>query len=66
MKVPKDKLLEIIAEEVAAAREQLKKVQQDIDATHEQFKNHILKYRPDVKIKKVATGEWWLAEQAVV
>jgi serine protease SohB len=36
------------------------KLQQDLDVTHELFKNFVASYRPILDINKVSTGEVWL------
>jgi len=41
-----------------------KKFIEELEAIHTQFKNTIKKYRPQIDIDKVATGEHWLAEKA--
>jgi len=40
------------------------KLQDDLTAIHEAFKQLIKDGRPDVDIEKIATGEYWLATQA--
>ena len=40
------------------------KMQDDLTAIHEAFKQHIKDGRPDVDIEAIATGEYWLASQA--
>jgi len=40
------------------------KLQDDLTAIHEAFKQLIKAGRPDVDIEKIATGEYWLATQA--
>ena len=40
------------------------KLQDDLTAIHEAFKQHIKDGRPDVDIEAIATGEYWLASQA--
>ena len=40
------------------------KLQDDLTAIHEAFKQLIKTGRPDVDIEKIATGEYWLATQA--
>jgi serine protease SohB len=44
------------------AREKFK---QDLEQCHVLFKNHISKYRPQVKIEEVATGEFWHGTDAM-
>lgn len=41
------------------------KVKEDIELIHQQFKEFITRYRPQVDIAQVATGEHWLAERAL-
>ncbi len=41
------------------------KFQSQLDLIHQQFRSLVLKYRPDIDIDKVGTGETWLAEQAL-
>lgn len=41
------------------------KMQADIDAMHTNFKELIKNNRPNLNIEKVATGEYWLASQAL-
>ena len=38
---------------------------EEIEEIHHLFKNLILEYRPQLDIEKVATGEHWLAKQAI-
>ncbi len=40
------------------------KFNEDLDAIHHQFKDHIQEFRHQVTIDKVATGEHWLAKEA--
>lgn len=40
------------------------KFQEEIDDIHKQFKDIVLRHRPEIDIVKAATGEAWLAEQA--
>lgn len=42
-----------------------KKLQEEIDIIHDDFKNLITDYRKDIDISKVATGEHWLGQQAL-
>lgn len=42
-----------------------KKLQNEIEETHQLFKAFIQKYRANVDIDTVATGEYWHAEQAI-
>jgi serine protease SohB len=39
-------------------------MKEEIEVIHNLFKQSILKYRPDMDIKKVATGEHWLGLEA--
>jgi serine protease SohB len=41
------------------------KFQQDLDITHELFKNFVASYRPQLQIDEVATGEIWLGMAAL-
>lgn len=41
------------------------KFQQDLEVTHELFKNFVANYRPKLDINKVATGEVWLGINAL-
>ena len=41
------------------------KAQADIEAIHQIFKDHILKFREQLNIDEVATGEFWLAHDAL-
>ncbi|HBB53601.1 MAG TPA: protease SohB [Legionellales bacterium] len=42
-----------------------KKFSEDLQLIHENFKNHVLNYRPQLDMKKVGTGEHWLARDAM-
>lgn len=42
-----------------------KKMQEELEITHRIFKDFIGKYRPEVDLKKVATGEHWHAIEAL-
>lgn len=42
-----------------------KKMQEEIDDAHELFKSFISNHRPDIDLKKVATGEHWFGTQAL-
>jgi serine protease SohB len=42
-----------------------KKMQSEIDETHELFKQHVIQHRPNLDIDKVATGEHWYGQQAL-
>jgi len=41
------------------------KFQQELLLTHDLFKHHVIKYRPQVDIETVATGETWYGQQAI-
>ncbi|OGT58643.1 MAG: protease SohB [Gammaproteobacteria bacterium RIFCSPHIGHO2_12_FULL_42_10] len=41
------------------------KAQEELEAVHQSFKNLIQTYRQTIDIKKIATGEYWLGEQAL-
>ncbi len=41
------------------------KLQEEIEDIHSHFKNLISKYRTQIDIQKVATGEYWLGEHAL-
>lgn len=43
----------------------LDKFKDEIQETHELFKNHVKKFRPQVDIEKIATGEHWYGEQSI-
>ncbi|MBY6063529.1 protease SohB [Pseudidiomarina sediminum] len=40
------------------------KFKEDLEQIHQQFKQHISHYRPQVNLEQVATGEYWTAQQA--
>lgn len=42
-----------------------KKFLEELEAIHQQFKNTIVRYRPQIDIQQIATGEHWLAEKAL-
>lgn len=42
-----------------------KKLQEEIEDVHQLFKNLITSYRKEIDIQKVATGEYWLGQQAI-
>ena len=54
--------LTVFGENTEKGRE---KFQQDLDITHQLFKNFVAQYRPQVAIDDVATGEVWLGGAAV-
>jgi serine protease SohB len=41
------------------------KFQEDLESTHELFKNFVVRYRPQLAIDDVATGEVWLGQAAL-
>lgn len=41
------------------------KMQQELEEIHTHFKDYIQQYRPQLDLAKVATGEYWLAKQAL-
>ncbi len=41
------------------------KCREELDAVHRRFKDHVKRFRPNVDIEKLATGEHWLAEDAL-
>lgn len=53
--------LSIFGENTDAGR---RKFKEDLENIHTQFKQHIGQYRPQVDLEKVATGEYWTAQQA--
>jgi len=53
--------LTVFGENTEKGRE---KFQQDLDITHELFKNFVASYRPQLQIDEVATGEVWLGMAA--
>ena len=40
------------------------KSKEELDAIHQQFKHFVAEHRPDVVIDDIATGEYWLAQEA--
>ncbi len=42
------------------------KFKEQLEATHKLFKNFVGKYRPQLKISEVATGEYWYGEEALL
>ncbi|AKF45974.1 protease SohB [Pseudomonas fragariae (ex Marin et al. 2024)] len=54
--------LTVFGENTEKGRE---KFQQDLDITHDLFKNFVASYRPQLSIDEVATGEVWLGMAAV-
>ena len=54
--------LTVFGENTEKGRE---KFQQDLDITHQLFKNFVAQYRPQLEIDQIATGEVWLGVAAV-
>ncbi|MEX5684952.1 MULTISPECIES: protease SohB [Pseudomonas] len=54
--------LTVFGENTEKGRE---KFQEDLDITHQLFKNFVSRYRPQLDIDKVATGEIWLGVAAM-
>lgn len=54
--------LTVFGENTQAGREKFK---QELEETHELFKSFVGKYRPDLNLEKVATGEHWYGQQAI-
>ncbi|UVJ45856.1 protease SohB [Pseudomonas sp. LS1212] len=54
--------LTVFGENTEKGRE---KFQEDLDVTHELFKNFVARYRPQLAINEVATGEVWLGVAAL-
>ncbi len=54
--------LTVFGENTEKGRE---KFQEDLDITHELFKNFVARYRPQLSINEVATGEVWLGVAAL-
>ncbi|MQT30134.1 protease SohB [Pseudomonas sp. FSL R10-1350] len=54
--------LTVFGENTEKGRE---KFQQDLDITHQLFKNFVAEYRPQLEIDQIATGEVWLGVAAV-
>ena len=40
------------------------KLLEEVNVVHQQFKDFVARYRPGLDIEKVATGEYWLGQQA--
>lgn len=53
--------LTLFGENTDAARA---KFREELAEVHQSFKNHIVRYRPNVEINQIATGEYWLGERA--
>ncbi|MCY4321159.1 MAG: protease SohB [Bdellovibrionaceae bacterium] len=45
--------------------EKRQKLQEQLELVHQQFKNFVQKYRKQIDLEEVATGETWLAETAL-
>lgn len=41
------------------------KFKEDLEQIHQQFKQHVANYRPQLVLEQVATGEYWTAQQAL-
>ncbi|ABI55687.1 protease SohB [Alkalilimnicola ehrlichii MLHE-1] len=54
--------LSLFGENTDEARE---KFRQDLESVHRHFKGFIQRYRPALDLDQVATGEYWLAEEAL-
>ena len=54
--------LTVLGENTEKGRE---KFQEDLDTTHELFKNFVARYRPQLNIDEIATGEVWLGISAL-
>lgn len=54
--------ISLFGENTDSARE---KLQEELESIHSQFKNWILENRKNLNLEKVATGEHWLAKQAL-
>ena len=54
--------LTIFGENTDAGRDKFK---DELENIHRQFKAHISQYRPQIDIEKVATGEYWTAQEAI-
>jgi serine protease SohB len=54
--------LSLFGENTEAGR---KKFTEDLQLIHDNFKHHVITYRPQLDIEKVATGEHWLARDAM-
>jgi serine protease SohB len=46
-------------------KEGRKKFTEDLETIHQNFKDHVLAFRPQLNIEKAATGEHWLAKDAM-
>ena len=54
--------LTVFGENTEKGRE---KFQEDLETTHELFKNFVVRYRPQLSIDEIATGEIWLGQSAL-
>ncbi|PIE41695.1 MAG: protease SohB [Gammaproteobacteria bacterium] len=54
--------LTLLGENTDEGREKFK---QDLELTHDLFKQHIATHRPQIDINSVATGETWYGQQAI-
>jgi len=54
--------LTVFGENTEKGRE---KFQEDLETTHQLFKNFVARYRPQLAIDEVATGEVWLGQSAL-
>lgn len=54
--------LSVFGENTPEGREKFK---QELDAVHQRFKSQVQRYRPQLDMDKVATGEHWLAADAL-
>lgn len=54
--------LTVLGENTDKGRE---KFQEDLDTTHELFKNFVARYRPQLNVDEIATGEVWLGISAL-
>jgi serine protease SohB len=54
--------LTVFGENTEKGRE---KFQQDLEITHELFKDFVGSYRPQLDMEEIATGEVWLGQQAL-
>lgn len=53
--------LSVLGENTDEGRQKFK---EELEAVHERFKEQVLRYRPELDVAKVATGEHWLALDA--
>ncbi len=47
-----------------STEEKREKLKEQLEEVHTHFKNYIVKYRPEVDLSKIATGEHWLGTKA--